>query len=117
MNILVTGATGYIGSNIVRKMSIKHNLYIFVRPKSKVENFPTNKVFIFNDNISQLSSFLNENKIDGVMHLASSVILVDTNVPIYENKTSMHSPINKLKKSTWGWVKQYPNIHILKLTA
>lgn len=75
MNILVTGATGYIGSNIVREMSIKHNLYILVRPKSKVENFPTSKVFIFNDNISLLSSFLNENKIDGVIHLASSVIV------------------------------------------
>lgn len=78
MNILVTGATGYIGSNIVKKMSLKNNIYILARPQSKIKDFPLDKVFIFEDNIKQLSQFLNENKIDGIIHLASCVIIEHT---------------------------------------
>lgn len=76
MNILLTGATGYIGSNIAKKMSKLHNIFYLVRPNSNIESFPIDKVFVFNDNISQLSTFLIEKKIDGVMHLASAVIPV-----------------------------------------
>lgn len=75
MNILVTGATGYIGSNIVKKMSIEHNIHILIRPKSNVGGFPSDKVFIFDDNILELSKFINDNKIEGIIHLASLVVI------------------------------------------
>ena len=35
MNILLTGATGFIGSNILKKLVDKNNLFIIIRDKRK----------------------------------------------------------------------------------
>jgi nucleoside-diphosphate-sugar epimerase len=69
MKILVTGATGFIGKNLVNTLKDKHTIHVLVRPSSPVSDF--NHVFCFDNNLLELHTYLIENKIDGIIHLAS----------------------------------------------
>jgi len=76
MNILITGATGYIGSNLIKLLlNEKHNLYCTLLPDEKNpfgEKF-VKSVVVDSSNIENISSFLSNNKIEGIIHLASFV--------------------------------------------
>jgi len=77
MNILVTGATGFIGSNLTRELGKKHNLYILGQFEGDTEkiNLP---VIIMSDNIEKLADFIKSNEIEGIIHLASLYLTVHT---------------------------------------
>jgi len=74
MNILVTGATGFIGKHLISYLSKRHNLYILVRSGSNCTFLNVNNVFVFSENIDELAAYLRKEKIDGIIHLASFYI-------------------------------------------
>lgn len=71
MNILVTGATGFIGKKLIHSLISEHVVHILIRPNSQWEDLSVQHVFEFNDNHQQLADYLFENKIEGIVHLAS----------------------------------------------
>lgn len=72
MNILVTGATGFVGKHLVKDLQCcAHEVYILVRPSTDCSSINVNHIFTFNDNIEALSVYLQQEQIDGIIHLAS----------------------------------------------
>ncbi|MDR3217840.1 MAG: NAD(P)-dependent oxidoreductase [Dysgonamonadaceae bacterium] len=69
MKILITGATGFIGKNLIDALEGEHEIHVLVRPSSDMANFA--RIFCFEDNIPALHSYLEEHQIDGIVHLAS----------------------------------------------
>lgn len=74
MNILVTGATGFIGMNLLKALNKKYTVHALVRPSTDLSKVGTERLFVFDDNISELSSYLRANNISGIVHLASLYI-------------------------------------------
>lgn len=72
MNILLTGATGFIGKHLIPALkNERHNVHILVRPGSNWKNLGVHNVVEFVDDINHLISYFEENQIDGIIHLAS----------------------------------------------
>lgn len=74
MNILVTGATGFIGINLLKALEDKYVVHVLVRPTTDLSKVPTERIFVFNDDIVGLSNYLRTNNIRGIVHLASLYI-------------------------------------------
>lgn len=76
---IVTGATGFIGSNLCKYL-IKNNYEVSIvsRPTSNYENLDSIlnkvKVFEFEDNLDSLIDFFKEAKADVVFHLAAVAV-------------------------------------------
>lgn len=71
MNILITGATGFVGKHLITRLKDKHNLFVLTRPKSDCSSLGVEYIFTFDDNVPALVDYLLQNKIDGIIHLAS----------------------------------------------
>lgn len=73
MKILISGATGFIGKHLVKKLVEEGNtVHIIVRETSPEKEFPVplKKVHVYTS-VSSLITFMNTEKFDGVIHLAS----------------------------------------------
>ena len=70
--ILLTGATGFIGSNILEKIRDKNKVFIIQRQnsKKKIKNSNNTKVLRFN-NYNTLSKKLKKIKVDIIIHCAT----------------------------------------------
>lgn len=70
MNILITGATGFVGRHLVNEFRKVHSLHILCRSEKSLEelNLPG---FLMTDDIYALAAYIKENNIEGVVHLAS----------------------------------------------
>lgn len=78
-NIVVSGATGFVGSNLVRFLLKKDfRIYIILRPDSDLTNLIDIKedieIFRYDNEISSLIEFMNNTKPITVFHLASNFI-------------------------------------------
>jgi CDP-paratose synthetase len=73
MKILVTGATGFIGQNLIKALlDNKHKVFIIVREDSNIMNIDKKvKFFRYSEKVDLLSSFFKKEQFDGVIHLAS----------------------------------------------
>lgn len=73
MKILVTGATGFIGQNLVKVLLSKnYEVHCIVRADSNTSNMNQNiATFKYDENIGSLINYFNKQKFDGVIHLAS----------------------------------------------
>jgi len=71
-NILLTGATGFIGSNILKKIRLDNNVFIIQRAvsKKKIKKTKNIKVITFKD-YNTLSKKLKKIKVDTVIHCAT----------------------------------------------
>lgn len=74
MKILITGATGFIGRNLIARMKDEHELHLLVRPDSNISEIGVDNIYVFTNNIQELSDYLKDNAIDGIIHLASLYI-------------------------------------------
>lgn len=74
MKILITGATGFIGRNLIARMMDEHELHLLVRPNSDISEIGVDNIYVFTDDILELSDYLKDNAIDGIIHLASLYI-------------------------------------------
>lgn len=76
MNILITGATGFIGSNLLKRLiNENHSIFITIRGNTAFCNNEGNikTLSISSNNINEATSFCIENNIEGIVHLASYV--------------------------------------------
>lgn len=78
-NCVVTGATGFVGSNLCHKLINENwNVSIVCRKNSKLDNLEDIKekinIFRYDDNIEELVSFFKNNNFNVVFHLASLFI-------------------------------------------
>ena len=92
MKILVTGATGFIGSSLIRKLKSDYEVYAIARLSSNKDFLIKNEIQYYVDNgkTEELLGFLNKEKFDGIVHLASLFLnqhslkdieaLVDSNI-------------------------------------
>ncbi len=78
MNILVTGANGFIGSNIIKLLSNNTNFNFFKGTRSSLNLY----------SVDDIEKYINENQIDSVIHCAiegGSRLKQDTNDMFYRN--------------------------------
>lgn len=76
MTILITGATGYIGREFIRKYQNEFDIIALVREKSNIadiEQFNC-KIIKFND-FTDINLIFQKNIISGIVHFASNVIV------------------------------------------
>lgn len=72
MRLLITGATGFIGRNLILKLYKKHKITAIVRNNSdvsKIQDFCT--LFYIKGNIQKPKLLINQERFDGVIHLAT----------------------------------------------
>lgn len=80
MKILVTGATGFIGQNLVKVLLSKnYEVHCIVRVDSNTSNISQNiTIFKYDQNIDGLIEYFNKQKFDGLIHLASLFLATHT---------------------------------------
>jgi nucleoside-diphosphate-sugar epimerase len=71
MNVLVTGATGFIGRNLIKELSRGNSVHVLTRPTTDSSAIVADGIFVFQDNIAELAEYLRDNEIEGIIHLAS----------------------------------------------
>lgn len=71
--ILITGASGYIGKNLVTKLKTKFQIIALVREDSNIKYLNDCEIYKYK-NCESLSSFLKTKNIVGVVHLATLYI-------------------------------------------
>lgn len=71
MNILITGATGFIGKNLIKSLEQEYNIFLLIRETTDLTSASNYNYFCFKDNIDELSNYIKKNNITGVVHLAS----------------------------------------------
>lgn len=75
MRVLVTGATGFIGTNLTRELRKKHELFILGQFEGDPEKLGLPGI-IMTDDIQRLADYIKENQIEGIVHLASLYLTV-----------------------------------------
>lgn len=89
MRILVTGATGFVGQHLLPYLERQgHEVYALVRPSTDGNKVYTNHLYVFEDDIEHLASYLLENHVDGIIHLASLYITEHKSADIKKIVTS-----------------------------
>lgn len=74
MKILLTGATGFIGKNLVKALGIEHEVVILTRATTNQSLVKDNQVIISDRDPKQLEKRITAHRFDGVIHLASFYI-------------------------------------------
>ena len=71
-SILLTGATGFVGSNILKEIQLKNKVYVTQRVKSKKKVKKNRNIKIINfNNYNSLSNKLKKIKVDVIIHSAT----------------------------------------------
>lgn len=77
MKILVTGATGFIGTNLTRELRKEHELFILGQFEGDPEKLGLSGI-VMTDDIQRLADYIKGNEIEGIIHLASLYLTVHT---------------------------------------
>lgn len=77
MRILVTGATGFIGTNLTRELKKNNDLFILGQFEGDPEKLGLPGI-VMTDDIQHLADYIKANEIEGVIHLASLYLTVHT---------------------------------------
>lgn len=75
MNILVTGATGFIGTHLVAELRKSHQVFILGQFPGDPEKLGL-PGYIMDDDIPCLAGYMREHRISGIIHLASLYLTV-----------------------------------------
>ena len=71
MKILITGGSGFIGKNLIKELSIHHNITAILRPTSKTSEINDFCKIYYYENLEKLISLFREEKFDAIIHLAT----------------------------------------------
>ena len=72
MNILITGCTGFIGSNILNKFQKNNKIYIILRNKKDNKKFKNKNIKIINyKNYDELNKKISKIKAESIIHTAT----------------------------------------------
>ena len=75
LKILLTGSSGFIGSNILRELSQNHQVFILIRKKLTLSQFyHKNIIFVKFSNYEQLNKKLKKLNLDVVIHCATPYV-------------------------------------------
>ena len=75
LKILLTGSSGFIGSNILRELSQNHQVFILIRKKLTLSQFyHKNIIFVKFSNYEQLNKKLKKLNLDVVIHCATHYV-------------------------------------------
>ena len=77
MRILVTGATGFIGTNLTRELRKNNDLFILGQFEGDPEKLGLPGI-VMTDDIQRLTDYIQSNEIEGIIHLASLYLTVHT---------------------------------------
>ena len=100
MNILITGATGFIGSELMKYLINKH-LNVYGISSTKTSN-RISKISLNNSKL--LNSFLSKNNFDVVIHLAA---LLENNTPLMMFNSNCKTTINLLDNCIKNGIKKF----------
>ena len=92
LKILLTGATGFVGTNFVLQLHHKYDIIALVRQSSdtsKIEKFC--KIYRYDNTIESIQKVFENEKIDGVVHLAS--LVPSTSNPVKDFKSLLNANI------------------------
>ena len=98
MKILLTGGTGFLGSNILRRLlGLGHELFCIKRETSSLErvNFFKHKIKWFNLETSDFDEIISSYKIEGIIHCATDYGRKQLN-PIQTIETNLILPLKLL---------------------
>ncbi|MGL5615007.1 MAG: NAD-dependent epimerase/dehydratase family protein [Sarcina sp.] len=118
--VIVTGATGFIGSNLVKRLVFEgYKVAIVIREKSSLKNLEEVldeiEIFIFDNNLEKLISFLEKTNPKVIFHLASLFIgdhqskdienLIDSNVKFgcFLLEAMKKSSVNNIINTGTAW--------------
>ena len=73
-NILLTGSTGFIGSELLKYLSDYNKVYVIVRKKYKINSNNKNIIKIYFNSHKNLSYKIKKLKIDTVIHCATHYV-------------------------------------------
>ena len=83
--IVITGGTGFIGSNLVNSLNESYNIYVsdWIKPNIYLQNFDRKKIV----NPEKLINFINinKNKITSIIHLGAITSTTEKNVSLILN--------------------------------
>lgn len=72
LKLLVTGATGFVGTNFILQLHKKYEIIAIVRPTSniqKIQDYCT--IYCYENDLDNLITYCKEKKFDGIIHLAT----------------------------------------------
>ena len=89
MNILLTGSTGFIGSNLLNKLKINNKIFITVRGKKRNNLMKHKNIRIISfNNFNQLNEKLRKIRVDIIIHAAT-----------HYNKSHSYTDLKKFSES------------------
>lgn len=121
LKILLTGSSGFIGSNILKELTQNHQVFILIRKKPTLKKFyHKNIIFVKFSNYEQLYKKLKKLNLDIVIHCATHYVkehkytdikkLINSNIflgnIILENLNSMK--VKKFINFSTVWQDPYP---------
>ena len=84
MNILVTGATGFIGHHLLRHVPDGCRCFVLARATSNTADLPCDGIYVFDGNIDALAGYMGEHHIEGIIHLAAYYVAQHTSAQVRE---------------------------------
>ncbi len=115
MKIFLTGATGYIGSQLAKRLLLEgHELAIVIRPKSNLKVLhkllPQIEVHIYDGSYASLFAALNTSKPDLVFHIASLFIAQHKQEDVPQLiESNINFPVQLLEAMNQLGIKQFIN--------
>jgi nucleoside-diphosphate-sugar epimerase len=110
MKILLSGATGFVGRHLVKKLQEDgYDLTLLVRSKTTTRQSEVKKIhyYTYDNDAALLCSFMQQEKFDGVIHLASLFLAQhkdeDIKNLIESNVTLGTSLLEAATKSNVAW--------------